>query len=29
MVASQYYFEIEQQIREYDPLQEPIYPLLR
>lgn len=28
MVASQYFFEIESRIRGYDPLQEPIYPLL-
>jgi GT2 family glycosyltransferase len=28
MVASQYFFEIESKIRDYDPLHEPIYPLL-
>jgi GT2 family glycosyltransferase len=28
MVASQYFFEIESKIRDYDPLHEPVYPLL-
>jgi GT2 family glycosyltransferase len=28
MVASQYFFEVENMIRDYDPLHEPIYPLL-
>ncbi len=28
MVASQYFFEVEPRIRDYDPLHEPIYPLL-
>ncbi len=28
MVASQYFFEIEPKVRDYDPLNEPIYPLL-
>jgi GT2 family glycosyltransferase len=29
MVASQYFFEIEPKIRDYDPLHEPIYPLMK
>ena len=28
MVASQYFFEIEKKIRNYDPIHDPIYPLL-
>jgi GT2 family glycosyltransferase len=28
MVASQYFFEIEERIRNYDPIRDPIYPLL-